>query len=192
MFSVQFRLARRIIFVFLSGLMLAACASYKPLNPAFHAVISKPYTLDSGDVLRVTVFDQDNLTNTYAVDKGGYISLPLVGKVAARGTTTAKLERNIAGKLKQGFIRDPDVSVEIDTYRPFFIMGEVGSAGQYVYVPGMTVQNAIAIAGGFSSRAEQEDADVTRHVNGEIITGRVKISDPIMPGDTIFIRERLF
>ena len=182
----------QLVVVTFAAAILASCASYKPLNPAFHKVLSQPYTLDSGDVLRVTVFDQDNLTNTYAVDKGGYISFPLIGSVAARGRTTKQVEGNIASGLRQGYLRDPDVSVEIATYRPLFIMGEVGTAGQYTYVPGMTVQNAIAIAGGFTARAEQEDADITRHINGEVITGRVAISDPIVPGDTIFVRERLF
>lgn len=173
-------------------LFLSACATYKPLDPAFHAVLSKPYTLDAGDELRVTVFEQDDLTNTYQVDKAGFVAFPLVGAVAARGKTTKQIERDIAAKLRRDFLRDPDVSVEVSTYRPFFIMGEVGTGGQYTYVPGMTVQNAIAIAGGFSARAEQQDVDVTRVIDGDIVTGRVPISDPIMPGDTIHIRERLF
>jgi len=184
--------AIRLIMIAFTVMIMSACASYKPLDPAFHKALGKPYTLDSGDVLRVTVFGQTELTNTYAVDKGGYISLPLVGAVASRGKTTKQLEGSIAAGLRNGFLRDPDVSVEVDTYRPFFILGEVGNAGQYTYVPGMTVQTAIAIASGFSSRAEQEDADITRTVNGEVITGRVPLSDPILPGDTIFIRERLF
>lgn len=173
-------------------LLLASCASYKPLDPAFHKALSQPYTMDAGDVLRITVFDQEDLTNTYSVDKAGYISFPLVGAVAAKGQTPTQIENNIASGLRRGFLRDPDVSVEIDTYRPFFIMGEVGTAGQYTYVPGMTVQKAIAIAGGFTSRAEQQNADITRTVEGDIMTGRVAISDPILPGDTIYVRERLF
>ncbi len=108
------------------------------------------------------------------------------------GATAKQIEADIAAKLRNGFLRDPDVSVEIDRYRPFFVMGEVGTAGQYVYVPGMTVQNAIAIAGGFSPRANQASADITRQINGKVINGRVPLSDPIMPGDTIYIRERLF
>lgn len=182
----------RLIILCLVAAIISSCAGYKPLNPAFHKVLSQPYLLDSGDVLRITVFDQNNLTNTYAVDKAGYISFPLIGSVAARGQTTKQVEGRLASGLKQGYLRDPDVSVEIDTYRPFFILGEVGTAGQYVYVPGMTVQNAIAIAGGYSPRAEQEDADITRNINGKIMTGRVPMSDPILPGDTIFVRERLF
>jgi len=187
--------AAKIIRAFLiiaAAAVLSACAAYKPLDPAFHKALGKPYTLDSGDVMRVTVFGEAELTNTYAVDKGGYISIPLVGSVAARGKTTKQMEHGIASGLRNGFLRNPDVSVEIDTYRPFFILGEVGNAGQYTYVPGMTVQNAIAIAAGFTGRAEQQDADITRAINGEVITGRVPLSDPILPGDTIFIRERLF
>jgi polysaccharide export outer membrane protein len=102
------------------------------------------------------------------------------------------MESAIAAKLRQGFLRDPDVSVQVDQYRPVFIMGEVGSAGQYAYVPGMTVQTAIASAGGFSARANQANADITRHINGRVMTGRVLISDPILPGDTVYVRERLF
>ena len=182
----------RLLLLFMLTMAISACATYKPLNPAFHKALSQPYTLDSGDVLRVTVFGQNELTNTYAVDKAGYVAFPLVGAIAARGRTTKMLESDIATRLKQGFLRNPDVAIEIDTYRPFFILGEVGTAGQYVYVPGMTVQNAIAIAGGFTGRAQQQDVDITRHINGKVITGRVPTSDPILPGDTIHVRERLF
>lgn len=173
-------------------LSLSGCATYKPVGDAFYEELKKPYTLDSGDRMRITVFGQTDLTNTYSVEKSGYIAFPLVGSVLARGRTPKQVEATIAAKLRSGFLRDPDVSAEIDRYRPFFVMGEVGTAGQYTYVPGMTVQNAVAIAGGFSPRAEQANSDVTRQVNGNIMTGRVAISDPILPGDTIYIRERLF
>ncbi|MDA8870248.1 polysaccharide export protein [Rhizobiaceae bacterium] len=176
-----------------AALSVAGCAtSYQPAPPAFHKILQEPYRLDSGDQLRVTVFEQDDLSNSYAVDKAGYIAFPLVGSVAARGRTAKEIEGAIAAKLSDGYIRQPDVSVQVDTYRPFFVMGEVTTAGQYTYVPGMTVQTAIAIAGGYSARAYQGDADITRQVNGKVLTGRVPISDPIMPGDTIFLRERLF
>ena len=112
--------------------------------------------------------------------------------MAARGRTIKQIEASVAAKLADGFIRDPDVSVEVAAYRPFFIMGEVGAGGQYTYTPGMTVQNAVAIAGGFSARAAQREVDVTRHVNGKVLTGRVPVTDPIQPGDTIVVRERLF
>ncbi len=84
------------------------------------------------------------------------------------------------------------MSVEVDRYRPIFVMGEVGAAGQYSYVPGLTVQKAVAMAGGFSARANQGSVDITRDINGKVMTGRVRTSDPLLPGDTIYVRERLF
>jgi polysaccharide export outer membrane protein len=177
---------------FLAALTLAGCSGYKPAPAAFHEAINQPYMLDAGDRVRITVFDQDELTNTYSVDQSGYIAFPLVGAVPARGRTVQQMESQIAAKLREGFLRNPDVSVEVDQYRSIFIMGEVGSAGQYAYAPGMTVQNAIAAAGGFSPRANQANADITRTINGRVLTGRVLISDPLLPGDTVFVRERLF
>lgn len=171
---------------------LAGCSAYQPAPKAFHEAVIQPYRVDSGDRVRITVFEQQGLSGTYSVDQAGYIAFPLVGAVAARGRTAQELEGVIAGSLSQGYLRDPDVSIEVDRYRSIFVMGEVGQAGQYSYVPGMTVQNAIAVAGGFSARANQQNADVTRKVNGEIITGRVLISDPVLAGDTIYVRERLF
>jgi len=172
--------------------LLAGCASYRPAPDAFHEVTIQPYMLDAGDRVRVTVYEQADLTNTYSVDQSGYIAFPLVGAVAARGRTAKQIEGQIASSLRQGYIRDPDVSVEIDRYRPIFVMGEVGAPGQYSYVPGLTVQKAIALAGGYTARAQQADADITRNVNGKIMTGRVPISDPVIPSDTIYVRERLF
>lgn len=172
--------------------VLSGCSSYKPAPKVFHEATIQPYRLDSGDRLRVTVFEQASLSNSYTVDQAGYIAFPLIGQVAARGQTLPQLEGAIAQKLRQGYLRDPDVTIEIDRYRSIFVMGEVGQPGQYSYVAGMTVLNAIAVAGGFSNRANQRDVDVTRKINGDIVTGRVPITDPILAGDTIYIRERLF
>lgn len=171
---------------------VSSCSSYRPAPKAFHEATIQPYRMDSGDRLRVTVFDQRDLTNTYSVDQAGYIAFPLIGSVPARGRTIQELEGQIAAMLQKGFLRNPDVSIEVDRYRSIFVMGEVGQSGQYAYVPGMTVQNAIALAGGFTPRALQANADITRKINGEILTGRVLISDPVLAGDTIYVRERLF
>ena len=171
---------------------LAGCSNYVRPNPAFHEVLTQPYRFDAGDKLRITVFDQANLTNTYLVDASGNISMPLIGGVAARGRTAGELEGEIAAKLRNGYLKRPDVSVDIDQYRPFFIMGEVKNAGQYPYVAGMTAQTAVAIAGGYSARADQSSLDVTRQLNGEVLVGRVPGTDPIRPGDTIYVRERFF
>ena len=171
---------------------LAGCSSYRPAPAAFHEALNYPYQLGAGDRVRVTVFEQESLTNTYSVDQSGYIAFPLVGAVPARGRTAQQIEGSLAEKLRQGYLRDPDVSVEVDRYRPIFVMGEVGAAGQYSYVPGLTVQKAIAIAGGFSAHANQGTVDITRDINGKVMTGRVVTSDPLLPGDTVYVRERLF
>lgn len=174
------------------GAALSGCMSYQPAPRAFSEATIKPYTLDSGDRLRVTVFEQQGLTNTYTVDQAGYISVPLIGQVTARGKTMQQLSGEIASKLKQGYLRDPDVSIDVDRYRSIYVMGEVGQPGQYSYVPGMTIQNAVAAAGGFTPRAFQGNTDVTRKINGHVMTGRVGISDAVLAGDTIYVRERLF
>jgi polysaccharide export outer membrane protein len=171
---------------------VSSCSSYRPAPKAFHEATIQPYRADSGDRLRITVFDQRDLTNTYSVDQAGYIAFPLIGSVPARGRTLQELEGQIAALLQKGFLRNPDVSIEVDRYRSIFVMGEVGQPGQYTYVPGMTVQNAIALAGGFTPRGLQANADITRKINGDILTGRVLISDPVLAGDTIYVRERLF
>lgn len=176
----------------LAAALLAGCSSYRPAPAAFHEALTRPYQLGAGDRVRVTVFEQESLTNTYSVDQSGYIAFPLVGPVPARGFTAQQVEGALASKLQQGYLRDPDVSVEVDRYRPIFVMGEVGAAGQYSYVPGLTVQKAIAIAGGFSPRANQRNVDITRDINGKVLTGRVLTSDPLLPGDTVYVRERLF
>ncbi|MFK0272216.1 polysaccharide biosynthesis/export family protein [Ensifer sp. NPDC090286] len=174
------------------SMLLGGCTSYQPAPKAFSEATIQPYRLDSGDRLRINVFEQAGLSGTYTVDQAGYVAFPLIGTVASRGRTLPELEGMIAAKLKQGYLRDPDVTIEVDRYRSVFIMGEVGQAGQYAYVPGMTVQNAIAVAGGFSPRANQSNADITRKINGRIITGRVPITDAVLAGDTIYVRERLF
>lgn len=172
--------------------LVSGCASYQPAPDAFHEAINQPYVLDAGDTVRISVFEQPSLTNNYSVDQSGYIAFPLIGAVAARGHTLQQIESQIADKLRDGYIRTPDVTAEVERYRPVFIMGEVGAAGQYSYVPGMTVQKAVAAAGGFTPRAQQRDVDITRQINNEVMTGRVRTTDPVLPGDTLYIRERFF
>ena len=151
-----------------------------------------PYTLDSGDRLRVVVFGQDGLTNSYTVAAGGQITLPLIGLVPARGTTTEELARTIGDKLRRGYIREPHVAIEVESYRPFFILGEVTFPGQYPYVPNMTVETAVAIAGGFTPRAYRSDIEIERPGAGGVVRQAVPPIERVRPGDTIVVRERWF
>lgn len=180
-------------FLLLIGLGLGACTAGRRLaGPLPGPPLDGPYRLDSGDRLRVTVFEQPSLTNVYAVDQAGYVSFPLVGAIAARGRTTPELAAAIAARLNKGFLKNADVSVEIDTYRPFFIMGEVRNPGQYTYVPGLTAETAIAIAGGFTARADDGSVEITRQINGKLHTGTVPPSAAVRPGDVLKIARRLF
>ena len=172
---------------------LSGCALPGAYIPELLATSTEePYTLAAGDRLRVIVFGQDAISNSYTVDGSGHIAMPLIGIVPAAGRTTQALQHEIAARLRNGFIRDPRVSVEVEAYRPFFVLGEVLSAGQYPFLEGLTVQKAIAIAGGFSPRGYQGEVDLTRDYGGVPVTGRVPLLQAVRPGDTITVRERIF
>jgi polysaccharide biosynthesis/export protein len=156
------------------------------------AAYDTAYKLDAGDKLRVVVYGQEGLTNTYAIDAGGSITMPLIGSVAARGRTPAGLASEITGKLRNGYIRDPSVAVEIEAYRPFFILGEVAAPGQYPYVPNLSVESAVAIAGGFSPRARRDRVTVTHTDSSGSMRVVVPLGTALSPGDTILVGERWF
>ena len=161
-------------------------------QPQQTTAVPSPYTLDSGDQLRITVFGQENLSRIYLVDAGGYVSMPLIGAIRARGGTTFQLEERISGALRRKYVKDPKVTVEVQTNRPFFILGEVRNGGQYPYVAGMTVQTAVAIAGGFTPRAKKKSMQLTRQVNGATVSRMVPANWKVQPGDTITVSERFF
>jgi polysaccharide biosynthesis/export protein len=150
------------------------------------------YHLDAGDKLRVVVYGQEGLTNTYAIDAGGSITMPLIGSVPARGKTPARLAADITAKLRNGFIREPSVAVEIEAYRPFFILGEVAAPGQYPYVPNMSVESAVAIAGGFSPRARRDRVTLTHTDASGSMRTVVPLGTALSPGDTVLVGERWF
>jgi polysaccharide export outer membrane protein len=199
----------RFLVVLLAALAVAGCArrsaqmpySYVPVpgqmaqayQTAYAAYpTGMAYALDSGDRLRITVFGQEGLTNSYAVDAAGNITMPLIGPVMARGLTPDQLSQSVSERLRQGYIREPHVALEIEGYRPFFILGEVTTPGQYAYVANMTVENAVAIAGGFGPRAEKSKVTLTRNQGGQIVKATVGLNSPILPGDTLRIQERWF
>jgi polysaccharide export outer membrane protein len=159
-----------------------------PMPPAHNTA----YRLDAGDKLRVVVYGQEGLTNTYAIDAGGSITMPLIGAVPARGRTPAGLASAISAKLRNGYIREPSVAVEIEAYRPFFILGEVAAPGQYPYVPNMSVESAVAIAGGFSPRALRDRVTLTHTDQSGSSRLVVPLGSALGPGDTIFVGERWF
>lgn len=171
---------------------LAGCAGPRAVAPPLAAAFDEPYALATGDRLRVNVFGQPNLSNSYTVEADGRVSMPLVGRYEVVGKTPDQVRTGLEAKLKAGFLRDPNVSVEIEGYRPFYILGEVTQAGQYPYVVGMTAQNAVAIANGFSPRAVKNRVELTRRHGDRLYKAEVPLTYPIRPGDTITVQERWF
>lgn len=177
--------------IFLLGSLLAGCTDRPPLaEPA--TVGSGPYLLGAGDRLRIVVYDQPSLTNIYEVDQSGQISMPLIGNVGAADSTADSLADRIEAKLAAAYLREPNVTVEVATYRPFFVLGEVGNPGQFPYVPGITAETAVAVAGGFTDRANKRLVRISRAVNGRLYETRVPVIEAIRPGDTIYVLESLF
>lgn len=183
---------RSLLIGLILALGLGGCAAPKVVPPPLAAEFNEPYMLASGDRLRVNVFGQQNLSNTYAIEPDGAIAMPLVGRMKVDGKTSDQVRAGIEAKLKAGFLRDPNVSVEIESYRPFFILGEVVQAGQYPYVAGMTAQNAVAIANGFSPRAVRDRVELTRRTGDRVFKAEVPLTYPVRPGDTITVQERWF
>ncbi|MEM1139386.1 MAG: polysaccharide biosynthesis/export family protein [Pseudomonadota bacterium] len=178
-----------LITVCLAGLVLSACASTRNL-PSLPPAPSTQYQLDTGDRIRLDVFGEERISNTYTVGDQGQISVPLIGEVTARGRTVNQLETAVEQELAKGIVVSPSVSVQIEEYRPFFILGEVERPGKYPYVEGMTVLSAVAVGGGFTFRAEKNAFEVTRTVDGQQGEFAADRDAVVLPGDVIFVRER--
>lgn len=163
-------------------------------NKGPHAVAHADarYLLDSGDQLRIFVYGQPNLSRIYTVDHNGNIMVPLVGVLRAQRLTTYQLANVLRVRLGSRFVRDPQVTVDMHRNRPFFILGEVRTPGQYPYVSGMTVETAVAIAGGYTPRASKRGFRVSRRVDGIVEVDEATAHYVIQPGDTISVAERFF
>lgn len=175
----------------------AAAGQSMPSQPSGQSAAlpsaNESYRLGSGDRVRVTVYGQPELTGEYAVDGSGQMSYPLVGQLRAGGLTAAELEKALIQKLSPDYLKDPSISVEVLTYRPFYIVGEVRTPGSYPFVNGMTVLNAVALAGGFTYRARENSFYVTRTAEDGSKTKLTSSAETtILPGDIITVRERYF
>jgi polysaccharide export outer membrane protein len=162
--------------------------------PPLPAAPAGPYRLGAGDELAIRIYDQPQLTGGYTIDDSGMIDIPLLGFVPASGVSTDELAATITAALQsKNLILHPSVAVQVSRYRPFYILGEVTTPGQYPYRPRMTVLTAISIAGGFTYRAVQDYVAVTRDTGGSSpIQYRAPISALAQPGDVITVFERHF
>lgn len=150
------------------------------------------YRLGSGDEVRVTVFGQEDLSGEFTVDGTGNVALPLVGNVLAGGKTLREFERNIIGALKPDYLKNPRVSVDVLNYRPFYIIGEVKKPGSYPYVSGMSVVNAVALAGGYTYRARENRLLIIRATDQDRTKQPANHDTAVLPGDVIEVPERFF
>ena len=150
--------------------------------------LSKPYVLEAGDVVKVSVYGDETISRSYRIDESGSIAFPLVGPVSVRGMTTQQAAAAIAAGLAHGYMRNPNVTAEIDTYRPFYISGWVKSSGQFAFVPGMTVRAAITTAGGFFNNETHSFITLYRTQAGHTYKAKVDMDFPIFAGDTIMVQ----
>jgi polysaccharide export outer membrane protein len=180
--------------------LLAACGS-SPRAPAAPTVDAGAaggtssvagYRLGPGDQVRVTVFRHEDLSGQFQMDGEGYFAMPLVGEILGGGLSSRQLENEIEIRLKEGgFLVNPQVGIEVLNYRPFYIIGEVNNPGSYQYENGMTVINAVALAGGFTYRADQDDVIINRGgSSGPEV--QALLDTEVLPGDIINVTERFF
>jgi protein involved in polysaccharide export with SLBB domain len=183
-----------------SVLALAGCSnngpsglvSYSPEGEARAQLRSPagPYSVRTNDQLRIQVYNEPTITGDYVVDSAGFVSVPVAGRVRASGLTVEQLERKIAAQLNSGILKDARVSIQITSYGPFYIRGEVKRPGEFPYKPGLTVGDAVALAGGYTYRADESRAYVRPAQAAAEIVRPLDTDPPVAPGDNIRIPER--
>ena len=187
----------RVFFAALLAATLTGSAAAQPLEAAPAQPVTTTagvpvYKLAPDDKLKITVFGEAELTGEYLVGSDGNLSFPLIGMVPVSGLTLAELQALLTTRLGASYLKEPKVSADVIGYRPFYILGEVSRAGQYPYRVGMTINAAVATAGGFTYRANRKRV-VIQHF-GDKNEQKVQLTSDLMisPGDTIRILERFF
>jgi polysaccharide export outer membrane protein len=188
------RISRRLGMMLLTASALAACASPGGSLPPLPQTAQSAYRLGPEDQVRVTVFNDPRLTGEFRVSDAGTIALPLVGTIRAAGRTTPEVERAIEQEMRQkNLFRDPSASVQVISYRPVFVLGQVERGGQFPYQPGMTALTGVAVAGGFNYRAVRDYVSITRiNEEGRPVEYRASREALLQPGDVVTVFERRF
>jgi polysaccharide biosynthesis/export protein len=177
--------------MFIVSLMVNGCVNPGSSLPWIDEPLPTAYTLDAGDELHVIVVDEPQLSGNFKLDSTGAISIPTIPRLDARRQTTAELEERIRQELSNEQLRAPEVSVQVVAPRPFFILGEVARPGAYPYSPDMSVLTAVAIAGGFTNRAQTEHVSISRKKDGTPLERRAGRDSIVLPGDVIYVFERI-
>lgn len=188
------RLRRRQSLVLLGALLISSACSprARDLPPEMAEGATASYRLAVGDRLRIAVFGHSEHTGEFQIDSAGNINFPLLGEVKAEGRTITELKKKLRNDLNANYLVDPRISVEVLNYRPFFILGEVNNPGKYSYEPGLSVRQAIALAGGFTRRAATQTAMLRRPTKKGMAEFTVPLNTKIRPGDTIEVQRRFF
>jgi len=181
----------------LLSVFLAGCSQTVGVFPSENAPMAveamQSYRLEPGNRIRLTIFNEENLSGDFTLDAGGNIAMPLIGNVSASGLTAKQLGHRIEQSLKDaGLLQQPSASVEVQTFRPFYVLGEVRQPGEYQYSSGMTVLSAIARAGGYDYRAVTGDVVLVRNIDGTQKEYKASELTPIQPGDIVRVLERRF
>ena len=184
----------RRLFVAAGALSLAGCQSVPVADDAAAAETRTvgDYQLDAGDKIRLNVFGEEELSGEFVVSSAGLLSIPLAGDIPAKGRTIQEVQRSVEAALRAGYILNPQVSAEVLTYRPFYVLGEVNKPGTYPYAAGLTVLNAVATAGGFTYRGDTRRIFIRRDGSQREEVYKVTSTLQVAPGDTLRIAERLF
>jgi protein involved in polysaccharide export with SLBB domain len=172
------------------SLLVVSSSVWSQENPIAESDVS--YRLGAGDKVQINVFNQANLSGEYTLDGNGRFTMHLIGKVEAANLTPTELEILLVSKLKPDYLVNPRVSVRMENFRPFYIMGEVNNPASYNYVDGMTYLNAVAIAGGYTYRGRKKHIYVIRGDDPERIELKLEVGEKVQPGDIIRVAERLF
>lgn len=175
--------------------VLSACNSHNiaPVATFENTKMAKSeYALAPGDTIHINVFRDPDLSGSYKLDGNGNITMPLLGTISAKNATLPLLEEDITNKLAGGFLVDPNVSISIESYSPFFISGEVKSPGSYDYSVSLNAFKAIALAGGLTPRARGNDYIIMRDTSQGVKYYKATNETPVFPGDSIMVEERLF
>ena len=176
--------------VFAISTLVPAAQAAEPAGPVVREV--PEYRLGSGDKVRVITFGEESLSGEFFVGGSGKVSIPLVGELPALGLTAREFQASVETALKEGYLKEPRVSVEILNYRPFYILGEVEKPGTYPYTSGLSVVNAVATAGGYTYRANTKRVFINRPDSDKEEEYPLESNTPVAPGDTIRIAERFF
>lgn len=159
---------------------------------AGHAQSLQEYRLGPGDKVSLKVFGNDDLSGDFEVDSLGRLSFPLLGLIDANNKTIAELQSEVTDGLDKDYIVNPRVTIQVTNYRPFFILGQVNKPGSYPYIAGMTVRQAVAVAGGFTRRAREEPVIVIHANDLDFAKNEVVLDSPVLPGDTLEVQRRMF